>query len=107
MLAQRKQDTSELFLGQSIEKIRLVSASVCCFKQAITVSGMLYFGIMAGSQIVSAQRERFIEEETELYALIAGNAGIGSPPLPVFLAKIVNYVGLKFLLQVKLMVGDA
>jgi hypothetical protein len=61
---------------------------------------------MACSQIVGAQGERFIEEEAELYVLVAGNAGIGSPPLPVFLAEIVNYVGLKFLLQVNLMVGN-
>jgi len=73
----------------------------------MAVSGMLYFGVMACSQIVSAQGECFIEEEAKLYALVAGNAGIGSPPLPVFPAEIVNYTGLEFLLQVNLMVGNA
>jgi len=73
----------------------------------MAIMRMLYPGIMTRSQIVSAQGECFIEEEAKLYELVADNAGIGSPPLPVFLAKIVNYAGLKFLLQVKLMVGDA
>ncbi|GAH22447.1 unnamed protein product, partial [marine sediment metagenome] len=49
---------------------------------------MLYLGVMACSQIVSAQGECFIEEEAKLYVLIAGNAGIGSPPLLVFPAKM-------------------
>jgi hypothetical protein len=64
----------------------------------MAIAGMLYFGIMAGSQIVSTQGERFIEEEAELYVLVAGNAGIGSPPLLILLAEIVNDTGLKFLL---------
>jgi hypothetical protein len=67
---------------------------------------MLYPGIMACSQIVSAQGECFIKEESKFYVLVAGNAGIGSPPLLVFLAEVVNYTGLEFLLQVKLMVGN-
>jgi hypothetical protein len=61
---------------------------------------------MAGSQIISAQGECFIEQEAELYVLVAGHAGIGSPPLLVFLAEVVNYTGLEFLLQIKLMVGN-
>jgi hypothetical protein len=67
---------------------------------------MLYPSIMACSQIVSAQGKCFIEEEAKLYVLVAGNAGIGSPPLLVFLAEIVNYTELKFTLQVNLMIGN-
>jgi hypothetical protein len=37
---------------------------------------------------------------------IAGNAGIGSPPLPVFPTEILNHTRLEFLLQVNLMVGN-
>ncbi len=70
------------------------------------VSGMFYPGIMACSQVVSAQGKCFIEEEAKLYEPVAGNAGIGSPPSLVFLAEIVHYTGLKLLLQVKLMVGN-
>ena len=70
------------------------------------ITEMLYPAIMASSQIVTAQGERFIEEEAKLYAAVADNAGIGSPPLPVFPAEIVNYTGLEFLLQVNLMVGN-
>jgi hypothetical protein len=72
----------------------------------MAVTGMLYPGVMACSQIVSAQGECFIEEEAELYIIVAGNAGIGSPPLLVFLTEIVNDTGLKFLMQVNLMVGN-
>jgi hypothetical protein len=38
--------------------------------------------------------------------MIADNAGIGSPPLSVFPAKVVDYTRFKFLLQVNLMVGN-
>ena len=38
--------------------------------------------------------------------MIADNTGIGSPPLSVFPAEVVNYTRFKFLLQVNLMVGN-
>jgi hypothetical protein len=72
----------------------------------MAITGMLYFGVMACSQIVSAQGECFIKEESKFYVLVAGNAGIGSPPLLVFPAEIVNYAGLKFPLNINLMVGN-
>jgi hypothetical protein len=72
----------------------------------MAITGILYLYIMACSQVISAQGECFVEEEAKLYVLVAGNAGIGSPPLLVFPAEIVNYTGLEFLLQVNLMVGN-
>ena len=71
---------------------------VCCFKQAMPVSGMLYPGIVACSQVIGAQGACFLKEEAKLYMLVAGNAGIGSPSLLVFLAEVVNNTELKFLL---------
>jgi hypothetical protein len=62
---------------------------------------------MAGSQIISAQRECFIKQDAKLYVLVAGNARIGSLSLLVCPTEVVNYTGLEFLLQVKLMVGNA
>jgi hypothetical protein len=72
----------------------------------MAVSGMLYLGVVACSQIISAQEECFIEEDAKFYELIAGNTGIGSPPSLVFPAEIVNYTRLEFLLQVNLIVGN-
>jgi hypothetical protein len=67
---------------------------------------MLCPGIMACGQAISAQGKCSIEEKAKLYVLVAGNAGIRSPPLLVFLAEIINYTEPELLLQVNLIVGN-
>jgi hypothetical protein len=68
---------------------------------------MLDIGIMACGQIVSAQRDCFIQEKPKLYIMVARNAGIRSPSLLVFPAEIVNYTRLEFHSQVNQMIGNA
>jgi hypothetical protein len=38
--------------------------------------------------------------------MVADNARIGGSPLLVFLAEVINHTGLKFTLEVNLMVGN-
>ena len=61
---------------------------------------LLDSGVVAGSQIVGPQRKGLIEEKTELYVLVAGDAGIWGSPLHIFLAEVVNYILLELILQV-------
>lgn len=41
-----------------------------------------------------------VEEKTELYVLVAGDARVRSPTLCIFLAEVIDYILLELILQV-------
>jgi len=50
----------ELFLGQSIKKIGLVFSIIPRLKQAMSITGMLYSGVMACSQVDGTEGKYFV-----------------------------------------------
>jgi hypothetical protein len=50
---------------------------------------------------LSTERQGLAQEEIKLDLLVAGNAGVGRPPLRILTTKVVNHITLKLRLKIE------
>src|SRR5262249_44851031 len=78
--AEGKQRLRELTLPEPIEKITLVLRAIFGLEQLVESVQFTYLRVVAGRDVVAAERERMIEEGSELDLGVAQHIGIGRAP---------------------------
>jgi hypothetical protein len=58
-------------------------------------------------QVFSPERQDLAQEEIKLDLLVAGNAGVGRPPLRILATEVVNHMTLELRLEIEDVEGDA
>ena len=97
VIPHRQQQMGELILGQLIQHIALILASVTAPQQPVQACFLVicHPGVVPCGDVVIAQRHRPVQQRTELQAAVAVDAGVGCTAGTVLRREMLHHVPAK------------